>query len=157
MAQVRLQGGSNSERAWEWLVSGWHALRDKAARAITYFAPDDEEQAGQRWGVLASDVVEQKATVEVELELPGMAKADLSVEVINDHLVVSGNRKTSDVRRQGALVITERAFGEFKRIIRLPCAVDAGGTKATYQDGILQVTLPKHASLVARSIPVSSG
>ena len=54
-------------------------------------------------------------------------------------------------------MITERAFGEFKRVVPLPCAVDSSATRAVYKDGILAVSLPKDPSLVARSIPISTG
>jgi len=139
-------------------MNGWHALREKAVSAVTYFTPQrDQEQASQRWGVLATDVTEQKKAVHVELELPGMEKADLSVEVHKDRLVVSGEKRTSDTRREGSLVVTERAFGAFQRVIPMPCEVASDGTKAVYKDGVLSVTIPKLEALKARSIPIKKG
>ena len=141
--------------AWQWLVNGWHSLRDKAVSAMTYFTPErEQEQSAQRWGVLATDVTERKNRVHVELELPGMEKADLNVEVHDNQLLVSGEKRTSATRQDGSLVITERAFGRFKRVIALPCNVSSDGTRASYKDGVLSVDLPKEQADRARSIPI---
>lgn len=141
--------------AWQWLVNGWHSLRDKAVSAMTYFTPErEQEQSAQRWGVLATDVTERKNRVHVELELPGMEKADLNVEVHDNQLLVSGEKRTSATRQDGSLVITERAFGRFKRVIALPCNVASDGTRASYKDGVPSVDLPKEQADRARSIPI---
>ena len=152
------QQGTNNDSAWQWLVNGWHALRDTAVSAMTYFTPEQEQQkSAQRWGVLATDVSEEKDSVHVELELPGMEKSDLSVEVLDDHLVVAGEKRTSARREEGSLVITERAYGSFKRVIPLPCSVESEGTKAKYKDGVLSVTMPKDRRQQPRTIQIERG
>lgn len=149
---------TENTRAWQWLVNGWHALRDKAISAVTYFTPERaQDEASQRWGVLATDITEQKNAVSVELELPGMDKADLSVEVHDDRLVISGEKRSSETRREGSLVVTERAFGSFKRVIPLPCEVQSEGTKAAYKDGVLAVTMPKNRALQPKTIKIEKG
>ncbi len=149
---------TETSKAWQWLVNGWHNLRDKAVSAVTYFTPQrEQEQKAQRWGVLATDITEQKNAVHVELELPGMDKADLSVEVHDDRLVVSGEKRTSATRHEGSLVVTERAYGSFQRVIPLPCDVQSDGTKAAYKNGVLSVTMPKDRSHQPRSIEIKRG
>lgn len=157
MTQVPVSSGS-SNRAIEWIVNGWRSLREKAAHAITYFSghADDAGNPSPSWGVLASDVIEHPATVEVELELPGLKKSDLHVEVIDDQLVVSGEKKTSSTRRDGALIVTERAYGSFQRALKLPCPVDPAQTTAVYNDGILSISLAKRSPRNARRIPVTA-
>jgi HSP20 family protein len=157
MAQSETNNAESS-KAWQWLVNGWHALRDKAVSAMTYFTPQrEQEQSSQRWGVLAGDITEQKDVVHVELEVPGMDKADITVEVHNDRLVVSGEKRTSNTRHEGSLVVTERAYGSFSRVLPLPCEVQSEGTTATYKNGVLTVNMPKHRSQQTRSIPISKG
>ena len=147
-----------STGAWQWLVNGWHALRDKAISAITHFTPGGEPDTGaQRWGVLATDVTEQKDSVHVELELPGMEKADLSVEVHGEQLVVSGEKRSSETRKEGSLVITERAYGSFRRVIPLPCTVTSEGTRARYKSGVLNIDMPKDRTRNPRAIPIQRG
>jgi len=158
MAQPVSTDNADSSKAWHWLMNGWQALREKAVSAVTYFTPErTQEQASQRWGVLATDVTEQKKAVHVELELPGMEKADLAVEVHKDRLMVSGEKRTTDTRHEGSLVVTERAYGRFQRVIPMPCEVTSDGTKALYKDGVLSVTIPKAMALQARSIPIKQG
>ena len=158
MAQSVASNDQETSRAWQWLVNGWHALRDKAVSAVTYFTPQHEqEKTSLRWGVLATDITEQKKTIVVELELPGMNKDSLSVQVHNDHLVVSGERHASSTRHEGSLVVTERAFGSFQRAIPLPCEVTSQDTKAVFKNGVLSVTMPKDTSLQPRSIPIARG
>jgi HSP20 family protein len=152
MAETR---DHDTHGAWQWLVNGWHTLRDKALNALTYFSPEqDDQEVSQRWGVVAADVTDHKHSVAVEMELPGMEKVDLSVEVIGDQLVVSGEKRSGSTRREGTVVITERAFGSFRRTIPLPCQVDQGSTKAEYRNGVLKVNLPKDPSGQTRSIPI---
>ena len=158
MAQPTSQNTRESSKTWQWLVDGWHALRDKAISAVTYFTPQrEQEQASQRWGVIATDITESNDAIHVELEVPGLDKADLNVEVHGDRLVVSGEKRTSDTRHEGSLVITERAYGSFQRVLPLPCEVRSEGTKATYKSGVLSVTMPKDRSASPRAIPISRG
>jgi HSP20 family protein len=157
MAQSQ-SSNPDSSKAWQWLVNGWHALRDKAVSAMTYFTPQrEQEQSSQRWGVLAGDITERKDVVQVELEVPGMDKADLNVEVHGDRLVVSGEKRTSSTRHEGSLVVTERAYGSFSRVLPLPCEVRSEGTTAVYKNGVLTVNMPKHRSRQTRSIPINKG
>ncbi len=157
MAQVTRTEAQNN-KAWQWLVNGWHALRDKAVSAVTYFAPaDDRQEDDQRWGVLAADISEGKNSLHVELELPGMEKADLSVQVQDHQLVVSGEKRVSDTRREGSIVVTERAFGRFQRTIALPCEVESEGTRASYKNGVLSIDLPKDRSRHPKAIPITQG
>ena len=159
MAHPVSQDQNESPKAWQWLMSGWHALRDKAVSAMTYFTPaeNQEETASQRWSVLATDISEHKKDIHVELEIPGMDRDDLAVEVHADRLLVSGSKRTSASRREGSMVVTERAYGSFQRIIPLPCEVQSEGTKAKYKDGVLSVTMPKDTSLQPRAIPIARG
>ena len=51
MADTKSVGQADAANAWQWLVNGWHALRDKAVSAVTYFTPEREQEAkSQRWG-----------------------------------------------------------------------------------------------------------
>lgn len=145
-------------KAWQWLVDGWHALRDKAISAVTYFTPQRaEDQSAQRWGVLATDVTERSQSIHVELELPGLRREDLSVEVFDDQLVVRGEKRSSDTRREGSLVVTERAYGQFQRVLALPCPVDADRVAAKYKRGVLSIDLPKARGASGRGIQVRRG
>jgi HSP20 family protein len=145
-----------------WLAEGWAALRDKAHSALLYFQPPEaaEEESGdaaiqaQRWGLAATDVVEHGDRLEIRMELPGMDKADLTVEISGSQIVIAGEKHAESTRRSGNAVVTERAFGRFQRVLPLPVEVDAANADARYADGILAIDLPRHRDATTRRISV---
>jgi len=84
------------------LVEGWQHLRDRAAQAVTRFNPvhrSDEShedriiQRASRWGLVAAELRETDDTLEVSLEVPGMEGDDFDISVIDDHLLVRGEKR----------------------------------------------------------------
>jgi HSP20 family protein len=144
---------------WKWLAEGWRHVSAKAANALTYFSPAREEEESQslRWGLLAVDVSERGDHLVVELEVPGLDKEDLDVTVEDDRLVISGMKRYESEREEGAMRITERAFGSFQRVIPLPEKVTADGAEATYKRGVLKLKVPKLTPPGAKKISVVSG
>ena len=141
-----------------WLSEGWSALREQAHNALTHFKHDDdaaEPPAGaQRWGLVAADIVDHDDHLEVRMEVPGLAKEDLHVEVSGGQLSVTGEKRVDSSRKQGNAVITERAFGQFRRVFPLPAEVRADAARASYTDGILAIDLPKQASSTANQVTI---
>jgi HSP20 family protein len=145
-------------QTWRWLAEGWRAISDRAVNALTYFTPnrDADERQDMRWGVLAVDVAEHADQVVVELEAPGLDREDIDVSVVDRRLIVSGSKHYEAERKEGALRIRERAFGEFGRVIPLPEEVVADGATASYKRGVLTVKVPKAVPPGARKIRVEA-
>jgi HSP20 family protein len=94
-------------------------------------------------GGVRVDLFEEKDTLVVKADLPGVTKDDLSVRVIEGNLMISGERRHEEkVERKDYLRI-ERNFGTFSRIIPLPEGVNADGITATLKEGILEVRVPR--------------
>jgi len=152
--------------AWDTLMDGWRRLYRRAAGAITRFGPgggrpaDDTRQARELalrssgWGVLACEVFDDNDQVIVRLEAPGMEKDDFDLQVVDDCLVVRGEKQMQRERTEGGYRISECAYGSFERAIPLPCEVETGQASASYRRGVLRVTLPKSARHRRRSINV---
>jgi HSP20 family protein len=147
------------------LGRGWHQLREHAGQALTRFHPASREGPVQsveegvmrnatRWGVLVSEVRETDEAVIVGLEIPGMESEDFDIQVVDDHLVVSGEKHMAREGARGRFYVMERAYGRFERAVPLPVAVDPMGAKARYHNGVLTVTLPKNPRALGRRIPV---
>lgn len=146
------------------LSKGWSSLREQAHNALTYFKHDDEQEEAandnessdgpERWGLLATDLIDRKGEIEIRLEVPGVAKEDLSVQIRDGLLAVSGTKRMSSSRRDGGLVIQERAFGSFTRHIPLSADVDIQRAEATYADGVLTLTVPKTKGSSARNVAI---
>ena len=144
---------------WKRLAEGWRHLSGKAAHALTYFSPtrSDEAVEDARWGILAADVTERDDAFLVELEAPGLEKEEIDVSVEDQRLIITGTKRYESDRKEGAMRITERAFGSFQRVIPLPEKVTADGAEATYKRGVLSLKVPKVTAPTARKISVSSG
>jgi HSP20 family protein len=153
--------------AWGSLLDGWRRLYRRAAGAITRFSPGSsagrlETQQGREialrnagWGVLACEVYDDDDRVVVRLEAPGMEKDDFDLQVVDDHLVVRGEKQMAAERTEGGYRISECAYGSFERAIPLPAEVEADGASASYRRGVLRVDLPKLQQHRRRNITVN--
>ncbi|BAU92389.1 molecular chaperone, heat shock Hsp20 family [Methylorubrum populi] len=91
------------------------------------------------------DVVEKDGKVEITAELPGLARDDVKVELADDTLVISGEKRQEKEQTEGARKVTERSYGAFVRSLELPAGIKAEDIQASMDKGILTVTLPKGA------------
>jgi HSP20 family protein len=100
---------------------------------------------GSGWGVLAAEVYDNDDSIAVRLEVPGMNREDFELQVLENILVVRGEKQARRERTEGQYRISECAYGRFERAIPLPAAVDAGKASASYRRGVLHVELPRLA------------
>jgi HSP20 family protein len=103
----------------------------------------------------ALDVFEDDNKITVQVELAGMKKEDFDISLQDDLLTISGERKSENEKREGESFRSERFFGAFSRSVTLPSAVKADEIKATYEDGVLTVTLPKAEEAKPKKIQVN--
>ena len=103
------------------------------------------------------DVRETDDTVLVEAEMPGLDEKDFELTLNQSTLTLRGEKRREH-EEKGSAYRYERSYGSFERTIPLPCEVDADKVKATYRNGVLNVTLPKSESVRAnvRRIEVKS-
>jgi len=101
------------------------------------------------------DVYEDKDNLLVKAELPGMRKEDVEIAFHNGYLTLSGERKQEQKHEDAETYRSERWLGRFHRTISLPCRVEADKIKATYNEGVLTVTLPKAEEAKAKQIPIT--
>lgn len=154
-------------KTWESLTEGWQKLRESAEHAMTRFLPlsarQDLETWEDRvvrhsadWGLLAAEVQEDEDMVRVRLEVPGMDKENFDIDVIEDYLVVRGEKRVESDRQEGRFHVMECAYGSFERAVPLPAEVDGNSATAAYRRGVLSVFLPKARRAKRRRIPVST-
>ncbi|HDQ45818.1 MAG TPA: Hsp20/alpha crystallin family protein [bacterium] len=115
--------------------------------------PADQEARISVWTPLV-EVSETDAAYEVQAEIPGIEKKDISLSLENNVLTLKGEKKEA-VRENGRHYHrSERSYGRFERAFRLPHSVKAGEITAKYENGILTVTVPKADEARPREIPV---
>jgi len=110
----------------------------------------------QEWKPLV-DVMENKEGITLKVELPGMKQEDINLSIENDVLTIKGERKQEKETTEGSFTRTERAYGSFQRTLVLPSTVEADKVKATYRDGVLEVSLPKKEEAKPKAIKVQAG
>lgn len=123
--------------------AGIDELRREVNRAFdTAFAP-------------ALDVVEEKDSFLVKMDLPGLTKDDVNVTIQDNFLTVKGERKHEVEKKDTNFYHRERVYGAFARTVELPTRVDATKVQANFRDGVLHVTLPKSEEAKPKEIKVS--
>jgi len=104
----------------------------------------------------ALDLWEDENNVFVEAELPGMEINDLEIYVTGgDQLSIRGQRQPPVVEG-GVWHRQERGFGQFSRLITLPCDVNADAVDAQFKDGVLMLTLPKSEAAKPRRLEIKA-
>lgn len=159
----------NVSRAWGSLVDGWHQLSERAAGAMTRFAPGasklnpsetEQHELARRssgWGVLAAEVSDDAKRVVVRLEAPGLNPDEIDLQVRNQMLVVSGEKHLQQEHDEGRFHVVECAYGRFERAIPLPDEVDPDRAKAAYKHGVLRVELPKRGDRSQQGTKIKIG
>jgi HSP20 family protein len=96
------------------------------------------------------DVFERDNRLVTKIDLPGLKKEDVKVEVTDGHLAISGERKTEAEERKENFYRCEREFGRFYRAVPLPEGIKLEDVKATFADGVLEVSIPLPAKPEAK-------
>jgi HSP20 family protein len=100
------------------------------------------------------NVAEYKDEIQVVAEIPGMSKEDVKIELQNDVLVLSGERKAPESTQKGEWLRNEIRYGSFSKTIELPEPVDAEKVTAEYSNGVLRIVLPKAEAAKPREITI---
>lgn len=89
------------------------------------------------------DVIETEKAFEIHMAVPGMNKEDFNIDLKDNYLNVSGERKFTNEKKEKNFYSIETQYGAFSRSFSLPEHVDTGKISATYVNGILEITVPK--------------
>lgn len=101
------------------------------------------------------DIVDRDQEVLVRAELPGVKKEDLDVSVGDDSVTVKATTREERKEEKDDYYRSEISSGSFSRTLSLPAAVDANKAKAKFENGILELTLPKSGGAKRRKVNVS--
>jgi HSP20 family protein len=100
------------------------------------------------------DVHETEEEYLVKVDLPGVKADDVNVEVNDNVLTISGSRAADET---GQAQLVERPYGSFVRTLTLPQGVDSDSIQAGYQDGVLELRIPKPAEQKPKKITIGGG
>ena len=110
----------------------------------------------RRW-IPAMDLVETEADFVLRADLPGLTENDVNIELEDNVLTISGERKSQHEERKEGYYRVERGFGAFQRSLTLPEGVDPEGIRASFENGVLEVRVPKPEQRKPRKVTISAG
>jgi HSP20 family protein len=131
------------------------SLQNRLNSIFNEFArPDVSESPVTGSFVPAVDVYEDEQALMLQLEIPGVKEQDLDVRVENQTLTVKGERKLESNAKQENFHRIERRFGSFTRTFTLPQTLDTENVKASYDAGVLSISLAKKAEAKPRQVKI---
>lgn len=113
-----------------------------------------EGAGGDRLLAPALDVAETEHGFVVTTELPGLSKADVSIQLENGVLSISGEKKPAETKEGTHWHRVERRYGAFQRAVTLPRGAAGEHAKATFENGLLTIQIPKREEVKPRSIQI---
>jgi len=119
------------------------------------FAPTPSEAQALVDYVPPCDVEETESHYVVSLDVPGMSKENLQVEVSGENLVITGSRKEERITKKTEPQISERYQGRFYRAMSFPGLTEDSKVEAVYKDGVLRVAVPKVPEAKKKTISIS--
>lgn len=101
------------------------------------------------------DISETKDNLIIKAEIPGMKKDDIEISIHDSILTLKGEKKQEKEEKDINYHRIERSYGSFYRSFTLPTSVKADKVKATYKEGVLNITLPKTEEDKPKEIPIN--
>ncbi len=117
----------------------------------SYVAYPTADRSNRLSGISMKDTGEQ---VQVNVELPGVAKEHVKVNVNDGVLTISAERKQPELKENEQWIRNEISYGTFERSINLPYSIDVEKVSATHENGILRIVLPKHENAKPKQISI---
>jgi HSP20 family protein len=106
--------------------------------------------AGRQRLMPALDVFEKDGKLHINAELPGIQQKDIEIEVAEDTLTISGEKRDEREVKEDNYYRSERSYGSFRRQVGLPAGADTDNVTATFKDGVLKVEVPVKATEPAK-------
>jgi len=122
----------------------------------SFFGRRDAGQSTTRNWVPAMDLAETEDQLVLRADLPGLGRDDIDIEVKDNVLTISGERKAEHERKGEGFHRVERSFGRFSRSLGLPRGIDAKRVTASFENGVLEVRMPKPEERKATRVEIAT-
>ena len=114
--------------------------------------PASSERAIERYRKPFIDIVESDKEVVATAEMPGLEKGDIKINLTEDRLEISAETKHDEEKKEKGYIYKERRSGSYYRAISLPSSIDPANAKASYNNGVLEIKMPK--TEIERKTPI---
>ncbi|MCE5315495.1 MAG: Hsp20/alpha crystallin family protein [Armatimonadota bacterium] len=142
------------------MISRWDPFRDMSVlqdrinRIFNESSGRAENASSRAWSPVV-DIIETQSDLVVRAELPGMNRDDIDIEVTGESLTIKGERVFDEASKDDYIRV-ERPYGPFQRSFSIGVPVQSDKVKASYRDGILEVTIPKAEEVKPKKIKVNA-
>ncbi|MBT9139225.1 MAG: Spore protein SP21 [Syntrophomonadaceae bacterium] len=124
-----------------------------------FFSPITRRRRGwlkPEMGVIVPNIemYDRKDEIVVKAELPGVAKEDIDLTITKDSLTLKGEAKREEEIKEEDYYACEMSYGSFTRTIALPAEVDSEKAKASFKNGVIEITLPKREAAKPKEIKI---
>ncbi|MCE5199383.1 MAG: Hsp20/alpha crystallin family protein [Armatimonadota bacterium] len=153
------RGLAKRERGELEAMEPWNSFRDME-RMFRNFFGIPMMRPSRMWSMgLAEfapdvDIKETDKDLVISATVPGMSKDDINIDVTNDRITISGERKTEEEKPGERYHVREQSYGSFSVSYALPVDVKSEDVKATYKNGLLEIILPKAAEAATHKIKI---
>jgi HSP20 family protein len=131
-------------------------LQDDFARALNPRATQPREHMSSRVWSPAVDVYEDNDIIVIRVDLPGMSQSEIDIEMTGDTLTIRGERKFEDEVHRDKYIRVERQYGAFQRSFTIGIPIEPDQVKASYRNGILELSVPKAEVTKPKKVLVSA-
>jgi len=119
------------------------SLQKEMNRLFEQFTPTRREHLFGGSFVPAVEIKDNENSVDLKVELPGLAPEDIDIQVSADAVSITGERRTETKTEEDGMTRSEFHYGRFQRVVPLPAQVQNNAVEADYKDGILRLHMPK--------------
>ena len=114
--------------------------------------------SAEGWGWAPQiEVFQKNNELTIRADLPGLRRDDLNVEITDDAVHIQGERKLEREEEREGYYRSERSYGSFNRVIPLPEGAIGDQAKATFKDGVLEITMPAPPGSRGRRLEITEG
>ena len=132
------------------------SLQGDMNRLFDRFFEGRGTNGGRRW-IPAMDLLETEDHLVLRGDLPGLTEEDVDIEIKDNVLTVSGERKAESEEKSEGFYRVERSFGSFSRSLTLPQGVSAEKVDAKFDNGVLEVRIPKPEESKPTRVQIGKG
>jgi HSP20 family protein len=132
----------------------WEGFFPRGGRLVGDLFRDWPQSARATGFVPAMDVSENDAHYTITVEIPGVRKDDVHVELRDDMLVIQGEKKSEREEKKERGRYVERSYGSFSRAFTLPSDADGDRLEASFKEGVLSVRIPRREALKPKQIDI---
>lgn len=149
---------NNEVTFWRDATSPMNEFRREFDRLfVDWLAPATRGLRTEATFVPPCDVEEEEDHYLLSLEMAGVRNDDIKMEVVDNQIIISGERRNEAKRNQDSFSYSERRYGRFQRAFALPTGANPSQVEAHYQDGILRILVPKAEASKPRQIKITNG